>query len=91
MPQLIPTWVKAVLLLLAGIIGAFMFSGEKKAGSEKVEVIDPGPSLNRGLPGKAALNTKQVLTGQIFSPVLEPEQTPIIIRPKEGQYYSDEK
>jgi len=90
--RVVPVWVKvAGLLLVVGFFCVQLFGNEHPIAKRQSEqVITPGPSLNHGLAGKAVANSKQITT-QLFSPVVEADSAPIIIRTTgDRPYYQDE-
>lgn len=93
MTRVVPVWIKvAGLLLVVGFFGLHIFGKEHPIAKRQADqVITPGPSLNNGLAGKAIANTKQITT-QLFSPVVEVDSAPIVIRTTgDKPYYQDEE
>lgn len=90
MTRVVPVWVKvAGLLLEAGFFCLHFFPEEAHREEPGSQVVTPGPTIERGLAGKAVANTKAVST-RLFSPVVEPEQAPVIIRESgDKPYYKD--
>ncbi|WP_148896603.1 hypothetical protein [Geothermobacter ehrlichii] len=92
--RVVPTWVKvAGLAVLTGYLGYHLIAEEpsRVPATEKPLVVTPGPGIERGLPGKILLNTRQVVTGNVFSPVVEPDEAPVVIRESDGKpFYADE-
>jgi len=92
--RVVPTWVKiAGLALLVGYVSYHLFAEEpsRVPATEKPLVVTPDSGIERGLPGKILLNTRQVVTGNVFSPVVEPDEAPVVIRePGSKPFYTDE-
>lgn len=90
--RVVPVWVKIAGLLLMVIFLSFQIFGQGdppvKKSSE--QIITPGPSLSRGLVGKLFANTEQIAT-KFFSPVVEVNSDPTIIRTTKDKYYQDEE
>ena len=93
MTRVVPVWIKvAGLLFVVGFFGLQLFGEEHQIAKRQSEqVITPGPSLNHGLAGKAVANTRQITT-QLFSPVVEVDSAPVVIRTTgDKPYYQDEE
>jgi len=92
MTQVVPTWFKIVgFLLLVGLFYLQTFSNGNHRKEPSCQVVTPAPSIERGLTGKVIVNTKAVAT-KLFSPVIEPEQAPVVIRESGKQpYYKDDE
>jgi len=93
MTRVVPVWIKvAGLLLVVGFFCLQIFGKESPVVEKQSEqVIAPGPSLKHGLAGKAVANTKQI-TAKLFSPVVEANSAPIILRTMgDKPYYQDEE
>ncbi|WP_020678110.1 hypothetical protein [Geopsychrobacter electrodiphilus] len=93
MTRVVPVWIKvAGLLLVVGFFCLQIFGKERPISMRQTnQVITPEPSLNHGLAGKAVANTKQI-TAKLFSPVVEANSSPIILRATEDKpYYQDEE
>jgi len=90
--RVVPVWVKVAGLLL--VVGFFclQFFGEEEPVTNPAsgQVVAPGPDLQHGLPGQAIDNTRAVAT-KLFSPVVEAEHAPVLVRPSDDKpYYQDE-
>ncbi len=93
MTKVVPAWFKiAGLLLVVGFFCVQLFGDDPPVTNRPANrLITPGPNLNHGLAGKAVANTRQI-TAQLFSPVVEADSAPIIIRTTgDKPYYQDEK
>ncbi|ORJ61344.1 hypothetical protein B5V00_06845 [Geothermobacter hydrogeniphilus] len=89
MVRVVPVWVKVAGLLVIGFFCLQLFSEKAHREEPGSQVVTPGPSIERGLAGKVVANTRTVST-RLFSPVVEPERAPVIIRESGDQpYYKD--
>jgi len=89
--DVIPRWIKILVLVLCMATGWYLWSGDvkSKGRDERAFLARNAPSLERGLPGKAGANISQFVSNPL-EPTRLPEEGTVILRGSASSYYKDE-